>query len=574
MMCCLNISFADSAASSKSLDDVRERLETPFMKGLLTRTYQSLVQRAHPDGYFQESLTGAYDGMFPRTVGAVGRLFLETGELDKLESILSYCLKAMLDNDMERIPHVIAPRRTRIIPILGKDDVGFLGNDIPFAKLIEKFGAAQDFVGNKKPLKALELYVGNLLPGETIIAEIHDSKGVRQAIATRRFDKAVGSSWVRLEFPSPVKLVSGKQYRVVLRAEKGAVNPVVYAGLSDDENPFRAFQIDDSRYTDSSYNLSMVFDYGSLKHRQNDRQIGIISKMDQIDGQAHVIMAWAMLARHRGETDFENRTYPVVAKLMDRSTTEPYLFPHVGARIKIGLVCNVTFEHSRDGQYWHAYDFLTQSFICSALENMIEVAQRRQDTKSAERWTRRLKSLTTNIMQNMTRNFEGRKIFYEMILPTGRTPEPFPGIGWLNLAPIPAGWKGIDKQVFKNTIDAWHRVAGIEWDGPRMTSSDWLPEGETDVFGRRVSNQVIGKVLGWDLVYCLRAREYDRVCEMLDFIEKINSPELYAEAFNYDSNTKKWVLQDPGNGEQATWWCWAMVNIREKVGLPPLPVKD
>lgn len=422
--CFLNIAFAQTSLkqdglepSKRSLDDVRVRLESPFMRELLTTTYQSLVQRVRSDGYFQESLTGAYEGMFPRTVGGVGRLFLETGELDKLENMVKYCLEAMLDNDMDRIPHVIAPLEEKAASISGKDP--------------------------------------------------------------------------------------------------------------------------------------------------QDQRYKILSDMDQIDGQVHVIMAWAMLAMRRGETEFENKTYPVVAKLMDRSTTAPYLSFHTGARINIGLICNVSLEHSRDGQYWHAYDFLTQSFVCSALENMIAVAQRRQDIANAEKWERRLEKLTTNIMQNMTRDFEGRTIFYEMILPTGREPAPFPGISWLNLAPIPAGWKGVDKEVFKNTIDTWHRVAGIKWDGPHMTCSDWLPEWQ--------SQQVIGKVLGWELVYCLRAGEYDRVCDMLDFIEETNTSELYAEAFNYDAQSGSWRLQDPGNGEQACWWCWAMTDIRREVGLSALP---
>ena len=124
----------------------------------------------------------------------------------------------------------------------------------------------------------------------------------------------------------------------------------------------------------------------------------------------------------------------------------------------------------------------------------------------------------------------------------------------------------------RGPVSIAHRVAAIEWDGPQMTSSDWLPEGQIDIyFGKSVSNQVIGKVLGWDLVYCFRAREYDRVCDMLDFIEKNNSTELYAESFHYDPQLKTWRIADPGNGEQASWWCWSMVHIRREAGLSPLP---
>ncbi|OHB53701.1 MAG: hypothetical protein A2Y12_15120 [Planctomycetes bacterium GWF2_42_9] len=579
--CWLNIGFAteplsnkeEPAVSSQSIDDVKARLESSFMKGLLTRTYRSIVQRAQPDGYFQESLTGAYQGMFPRSIGAVGRLFLETEELDKIENILNYCLEAMQDNDMERIPHVIGLRESQLIPVPGKDSPACLNHDIAFAQLGGKNGAVQDFIALDKPLKSLEVYVANFIPGNTLITEIFDSQGAKHAVATRYFDKEVINGWVRLEFVTPVKLVVSEKYRVTFHAENEATNPIIYAGLTPEGTGLlHATQIDNGRdVSNSLYSLAMVFDYGDVDHKQEPFHYKIISQMDQIDGQAHVIMAWAMLALRRGETEFENKTYPVMTKLMNRSVTEPYLFLVPGPRIKPGLVCNISLEHSRDGQYWHTYDFLTQSFICSALENMILVAERRHDKNNAERWSYCLKNLTNNIVQNMTHDFEGKKIFYEMILPTGRKPEPFPGISWLDLAPIPAGWKGVDKEVFKNTIDTWHRVARIDWDGPQMTSSDWLPEGQVDSFGRQISNQVIGKVLGWDLVYCLRAGEYGRVCDMLDFIEKINSSELYAEAFSYDSQSKKWILQDPGNGEQACWWCWAMMVVRREAGLTPLP---
>ncbi len=560
-------------ASSCSIDDVRQRLDSQYMKGLLDRSYQSIVRRAYSNGYFQESLTGAYQGMFPRTTGALGRLLIETGKLDILEANLNYCLEAMLDNDMERMPHIIGVCESLKVPVPGENSPACLGHNIPFAKLSGKYGAIQYFTATGKPLEAIGVYIGRFVAGNELAAEIYDSKGIKLADAKCCFDEQVVHGWVQLKFTSPVKLPDGEKCRVVLHAENEANDPIVYSGIKPDSKWLgSASQFEDGREIHNPNNcLSIVFDHGDVNYEYASPKYQILSELDQIDGQAHVIMAWALLALNRGETEFENKTYSVVAKLMDRSTTGPYLLLDFGLRIKPGLVCNNVLEHSRDTQYWHAYDFLTQSFICSALENMIQVAKRRQDTVHAERWSYRLGRLNYNIMRNMTRDFEGDKIFYEMLLPTGREPEPFPGIGWINLAPIPAGWNSVDKEVFKNTIDTWHRVARIDWDGPQMTSSDWLPEGEVDVYGHQMSNQVIGKVLGWDLIYCLRAGEYDRVCGMLDFIEKVNSTELIAEAFNYDPQSKSWHLQDPGNGEQACWWCWAMIVIRQEVGLSPLP---
>ncbi len=397
-----------------AVEHVKARLESPFHRNLLRNTYDSIRGRIQPDGYFQESLTGAYDGMFPRVSAPLVRIFIDTGEPELAERVVSYCIQGMLDNGMERIPHVIGPRaESQVIPLIDGDD--------------------------------------------------------------------------------------------------------------------------------------------------------------QIDGQAHVILAWALLALHRDRTPFEDFSYPVIAQLLDRSTTEPYLSENTGWRIHPGLVRNINLEHSRDGQFWDTYDFLTQSFVASALEHMIPVAARRGDREHEHLWTERLAFLNKNIAENMVRDFEGERIYLEMLLPTGREPEPFPGIGWLNLAPIPSGWKSVDATLFKNTIDAWHRVAPIRWNGPNIPSSDWLPQGHKDRFGKQQSDQVIGKVIGWDIVYCLRAHEYDRVCNWLDFLEQVNTHSLLAEAFSYDAETGQWKQHDPGNGEQACWWTWCMTVLRKEVGLSPLP---
>ncbi len=403
-----------AAETPANLESVKKRLDSPFHRSLLWKTYDSIHERIDSDGYFPESLTGKYPGMFPRVSAPLVRIFLDTDEPQLAEKIVSYCIQGMLDNDMERIPHVIGSR------------------------------------------------------------------------------------------------------------------------------------------TDSE-------------------TIPLIDGDDQIDGQAHLVLGWALLAADRGRTPFEDFSYPIVAELLDRSTTEPYLSENVGWRIHPGLVRNINLEHSRDGQFWDAYDFLTQSFVASALEEMIFIAARRGDTDHEHLWMERLAFLNENIAENMTRDFEGERIYLEMLLPTGREPQPFPGIGWLNLAPIPSGWKSVDATLFKNTIDAWHRVAPIEWDGPKVTSSDWLPEGHTDRFGKQQTDQIIGKVLGWEMLYCLRAGEFDRICEALDFLERINTHELFAEAFTYDSATGQWKQHDPGNGEQACWWTWCMTVLRNETGLPRIP---
>jgi hypothetical protein len=86
---------------------VRKLLESPYFEGLYARTYWSLIQRTDPSGFVPESLTGAYGGMFPRTVGALSLLYLETGRLDEAQKSIACVLRAMEQNNLELVPHVI-----------------------------------------------------------------------------------------------------------------------------------------------------------------------------------------------------------------------------------------------------------------------------------------------------------------------------------------------------------------------------------------------------------------------------------------------------------------------------------
>ncbi len=62
-----------------------------------------------------------------------------------------------------------------------------------------------------------------------------------------------------------------------------------------------------------------------------DRYI-ILGRGDQLDGQAHLIMAWARLANYRGRTAFEDSTYPAVAALLNSSFRPPYCHDTAGGK--------------------------------------------------------------------------------------------------------------------------------------------------------------------------------------------------------------------------------------------------
>ena len=399
-----------------------EKLKSDSQQQKLDKNYASIIERFHDDGFFPESMTGTYPGMFPRTVGALAQLLTTTGELELLEKCISCCMKAMEDFDLEYVPHVI-----------GKDE-------------------------------------------------------------------------------------------------------------------------------NSDY--------------------FIIDDLCQIDGQAHFILAWALLAEARDVTEFENQTYKFFSNLINRSISTIFLSKCSEWRCEPGVILNTHLEHSREWNMWNAYDFLSNSFIAAALEKMIDIAQRRQDNKNAVHWKTTLTFLLENINKNMIFDHEGKSCYCEMLLPTGREPEIFPGLSWLNLAPIPSGWQSFNHKIFSNTVDLWHQKACIEWEGPSITACEldlnFKPENviwngpeymSCEWSSNGHNNQTYGKMLGWDLLYCVQNKDYKRSADILDFLEIVNTNELYSEIFTYKPSMKKWMLRDAGNGEQTAWLCWALFKSRKILGI-------
>jgi hypothetical protein len=557
-----------------TMEDVKARLVSPFHQGLYSRTYRSLLDRVEPSGYFQESLTGAYAGMFPRTVGGLCSLFLETGETERCQALIGHVLKSIEMNGMERVPHVLDRLVNSPEPVVTSPAMGQSLHPIALYRLDQpdRFGGAQEFTASAKPIKALEIWLtGNQCSGKVVL-EVGETL-TSPALARAEYDAAnlsAGGTWARFEFAVAPKLPPGVHY--FARAHFSGEGVPAWWGLDNSPNaPLGAGHGRDTTIKpgwldNPGHVTAFVIDTGDLKHVTRET-LAVLDDRDQIDGQAHVLMSWARLALRRGPTPFEDRTYPLVAKLMDRSTDWPYLTPYnPGVPIvlcEMGLVRNVCFEHSREGRFWDTYDLLTQSFVCAALRDMIRVAERRGDSAHAGRWQGRLTSLERAVRDRLTRRLDGQTVYLEMRLPNGGGGVPFEGLGWVNLAPIAAQWEGVDRDILRNTIAALRERATFEWNGKQALATDWWPD-------RPLEKTVIGKGVGWEMVYSLREGDPDRICQLLDLVEAINNTPLYMESAGLWGDGQ-WHVGDPGNGEQCSWWCWGMARVRRAAGLPPAP---
>lgn len=553
---------------------VREKLTLSRHEELLRASWEAIDNRIRTDGYFPESIHGAYGGMYPRTIGALASLLLELDQPKRAQTTVAYCFDAIAENDMHRVPHVIGPRQNRRHPIPGQSALCCVDIRNPFVQLYgpgHRLG--QEFTAGKAPLMAAELCGYALTDGLEMEVEVQTAEGETVLKEVLPVINPEGALWGRLEWEKPLTLKAGEIYRIYFHVVSPGNTAVALSAYRPEETDFGpAIRVlPEGEHRLEGEVAAVVLDTGQPSYEEGESFVRIMSKFDQVDGQAHLVMAWALSAKEEPEGDFAKTYWPHAAELMDATVDEPYLMRSTTWRKDPGLVLNMNLEHSRDNQFWIAYDFLTQSFVFSALEKMSPFAERYGDSKRLALWRQVERELKGNLEKEMTREFEGKTIYAEMLLPTGKAPRMFSGMGWLNLAPIPAQWDGVDPEIFKNTIDAWHRHAEVDWDGPRIYSNDWLPPGEEDIWGNNVSYQVISKVLGWDILYCHRAGEYDQLADILDFIAQENESEVYAEAFGYNRDRKAWHYGDPGNGEQSCWLSWAMVVLRKDLGLPALP---
>ncbi|WP_439698809.1 hypothetical protein ACFGVS_12090 [Mucilaginibacter sp. AW1-7] len=407
-----------------SLNDIKATLQSPYFEKLYSNTYYSLLDRMRKDGFLPESLTGAYEGMYCRTTGAMVSLLIETSRLKEAELNIKCVLDATTQNDMERIPHVIG--------------------------------------------------------------------------------------------------------------------------------------IKDNKYT-------------------------IISDEHQIDGQAHVLLAWARLALKRGHTNFEDKTWPLVSTIMKR-TCDRTFFQHGWWSVEPGLIRNISFEHSREGRRWDVWDLLTQSFVGAALNDMATVAERRSETKLAADWRKKMEILQQGIRKNLTTVRNSDTTYLEMRLPDSNGGIPYLGMGWVTLSPVAAQWEGLNHQVMHNTVKAMQQGMLKKTNGLAWMPTDSYPDGT-------VSNEIIGKGQAWEMEFARTEKDYNRIKAILDLIKIVNAPKpVYMEGGWLDGNGHKqsekisdtdlaamnnavWKTKDAGNGEQCAWWCWAMARLRVAAGLPAEPAR-
>ncbi|MBR4749417.1 MAG: hypothetical protein IK083_07605 [Abditibacteriota bacterium] len=583
LMAALMAALCCGAVYGRTKEDARALLTDPVVESLYARTYASILERSEKDGFFLESVNGAYTGMFPRTVGALASLYEVTGETEKTRRHVDLVLKIARDNNMRRCAHVIIRHPVTIKPGEGV----IAGADMAVSRLDAPYMGCQYFRGAGKPVKAVYVYLAAATGSGTYHMTLSPDLEEEPLAVCDLSAEDVKDGWVRFAFDKPCKTEKGRRYVVTLQALGGSGRPIWHGSATEgpDSEIYAVGSDTDGEIWLHRRGIQMAFaaDYGGNVKFDTRPRYAILSRGDQVDGNLHVLAAWAMCALADVDKAWENRTYKQVAELVDTVMDLPYL-SYRAPRVFPGLVKNHMFEHSRQGRYWDCWDILTQSWALRTLELMQQVAERRGDDKHREFWAKCEQELLANVHENLTFEVDGKKVYAEMRKADSSDGTLLEGMSWANFGTIASQYTGFDKTILSDTLETYARNARRDWHGHTVWAHEWdfgqkmeisavegLPAGVVlpAYTGGRVSAQVIGKGVGWDLVWCARTGNYDRICDWLEFIRDENSTRLYAEAFNLINGET--VIQDDGNGEQCAWWCWGMAVAREACGLDPVP---
>lgn len=215
------------------------------------------------------------------------------------------------------------------------------------------------------------------------------------------------------------------------------------------------------------------------------------------------------------------------------------------------LIVNPNFQH-RDRTY-NCYDLYTNVFASQTLHELAPIATARGEKDTAKRWNTAANNLKTGIHKNLVRTYDGKKVYMEMLY--ARELGYITGFSFVNLAPVAAGWFGTDAAILKNTYQKYLRDAAKVCDGVTLLDTQHVFDSS------RWRNETLGKLMGWELLYCAEQGDSERLRALLDFMAThTGENDPYPESWKFDGKTV-----DPGNQEQVSWLVYALASIMPQI---------
>ena len=319
------------------------------------------------------------------------------------------------------------------------------------------------------------------------------------------------------------------------------------------------------------------------------QDIRIVDEKIQVDGHYQLLDAYAMFALECYDEypefieitydmmkDYANYFFDPANTYVRKNYTADKVYEVVGEfsysdpDMMGGLILNPCLEHSREGSYWEGYDLITNVFAAESTNKMSQVATMLGKTEDATAFKQKADSLSAAINKYMVANFEGDKIYIELITLSTIKPgdvdyvyrdwETTYGFSFVSLSPVASNWYAVDDEIMANTYDAYigHslEVYKISSDGSQYVIRPSVCTLDDENRTTKLHSHIIGKDIAWEIYYMYKTGNTERLEHLMDFLAKASVSGSYAET--YSRNGK---LADVGNQEQTGWLLYEIARI-------------
>ena len=277
----------------------------------------------------------------------------------------------------------------------------------------------------------------------------------------------------------------------------------------------------------------------------------LISDYTQTDTTYMLVHAWAMFVKENegSEEDlaFIEQSYPLIKSFANYYLDTPGFYNK-----NLKLIYNPSLEHSKKGRYWQAYDLITNVFASQALHELSAIAAGMEDAEASEKWAAYAENVKDGIYANLVTEYGGRTIYGEFYDKEDNM-KFYPGISWVNFAPVAAEWYAMDTEIMRNTYEVYKEEAGISIFGFTGLATD-ATLGTDDIH-----REFIGKGVAWELMFCNMIGDTERVDEIMRL------EQYTARHYNLSTYPESWIgesyVSDPGNQEHVAWQVYAVSRV-------------
>jgi len=590
--------FINMSLNSADINTLKNLLNSSYHKNLFEQTYRTCINRVEWDGYARTALESSYPDMYIRDAANQVMAHIGKGDLDYARDILGYIIRYCRAINIDYAPHHIGKvdRENTSWPYGNPTNRSVYSQpdhpDTLWQINGTRYKAAQRFTpALNGHLQGVEIYLDIEYKSEGIIylsiqtdlqgtnilgtSQVSVSKIGRSPLTT-----PAGNGWVRFEFLPTINLTAGTQYYIVVNApyvvpklnwlgKKGA------SGVS--WGPSYTYDSNNGGW--SSGNTTDIFAFVVDDMEGKYRVYPNPSTAQEADANYIFVKAWADYIFKSNDTKFRDYTYDVVAKFANYYLSPTYY------NTTFNLIRNPWLEcpkvHSSN-----VYDMFTNAYAAQALKEMRDIAIVKGDTTNANKWDQYYLLISSGINKSLAGNskYNGKPVYYELISGDEGN-KLYEGFSSWSLGPIPAEWDKVDPTRLRNMYELFKTTGSFWWRGTGAdTGHDFLelchvsPQSDP-VQGEGVTVMVRTEAWAWELEYNTRIQDYDRVVDLLNFMQYYNrdpnnpnSMDIIPEAMGYErylsNNTWAW---NRGNQIMAANYVMEICRIKNII-YPPVSI--